>query len=159
MAHPTKIELMQRQAVLQGELNKLTALIDGMVDGSTRKPEVYDIYYYVDENFDVAAHTWVDNIIDNSLFSVGNVFLEEAAAKKEANHRALYMKLKRLAGGYKFKCGVMNWQIWYTPETDTIDVMASMGAKCAGGIYFESEEKAFAAVNEIGEKNIKAFFQ
>jgi len=145
---------MKKQEAL-AKIEELKAFIEAI---DAKPKTVWDLEeddeYYVASYYGVVnCNIWDDDKVDIKNRSLGSVFLTEQEAKDEVRRREIYTKLKRLAGGYEWKVGVENYYI--ATHYPRILVNCSDLFKHIGQVYFETNEAAQAAIDEIGEDDLK----
>ena len=118
-----------------------------------------DTYYFINPNGGVYSCRWVADEQDLSRRERGNVFLTEKEAEFELERRkceAIMLKYGRRT----FKYEQNNYLIRFD-NTDNInkkvDVEVWQICQFQGSIYFDTEELAQTAMNEIGKERLKKY--
>lgn len=115
-----------------------------------------DKYCYITALGDINYITWVGDGLDLKTRETGNAVLTIKEAELELERRkceAIMLKYGRRT----FKCRQDNWNIKYEPGVDRIDTSVWSGNQYQGTIYFDTEELARKAINEIGEERFKKY--
>lgn len=98
--------------------------------------------------------TWEYNLFDVEMRKVGNVFLTRTEAERDIERRKVETLLLKHGGRRWFKDGVANWLIILAEEEDRLIWFIEI-KPIQGVIYFDTEEQARKAIDEIGEERIR----
>lgn len=115
-----------------------------------------DIYYFIETNGGVYSCYWLADVNDLCRIEFGNVFLTKEEAEFELGRRkceAIMLKYGRRT----FKYGKRNYFIAIFGKRMTIDSAFYHYVYYQGTIYFDTEELARKAINEIGEERLKKY--
>ena len=115
-----------------------------------------DIYYFINPNGGVYSCRWVADEQDLSRRENGNAFLTYDEAKFELERRkceAIMLKYGRRT----FKYGKHNHFIVIFDERMIIESSFNLQIIYQGTIYFDTEELAQKAIDEIGEERLKKY--
>lgn len=117
----------------------------------------YDVYYYIDDDYSkVNSCDWLEDKIDLSRRKCGNAFLTEEKANFDIERRkceAIMLKYGRRT----FKYEQNNFIIKYDHRNDCIDIAFWREIQHQGIIYYDTEELAKIAINEIGVERLKKY--
>lgn len=92
--------------------------------------------------------------------NAGDVFLTEGACDKEIERRNVETLLLKHGGRRHFEAGVLNHCLWLDVEKGRLEIAKEYDFYTQGAIYFDTEEQAQAAIEEIGKERIeKALFE
>lgn len=86
---------------------------------------------------------------------VGNIFLDQYEAEKDIERRKVETLLLKYGGRRWFKSGKENWFISFDCSSGLFKSLYTIREHRTGVIYFDTEEQAEKAINEIGEERIK----
>lgn len=115
-----------------------------------------DKYYHVSSNFGVLPSVWYNDAPSNLRRILGTAFLTEKEAEFELGRRkceAIMLKY----GRRNFKYGEYNYFIVIPDNRMIIDTYFNCYLNQQGNIYFDTEELAKKAINEIGEERLKKY--
>ena len=118
--------------------------------------EKEDIYYFINPNGGVYSCRWVADEQDLSRREIGNVFLtkEEAEFEREKNKcESIMLKYGRRT----FKYEDDNYFIRLAYDNKKVFVEVWRTCQFQGSIYFDKEELAKKAIDEIGEERLKKY--
>lgn len=118
--------------------------------------EKEDIYYFINPNGGVYSCRWVAYEQDLSRREIGNVFLTKEEAQFEQERRkceAIMLKYGRKT----FKPGCDNYFILFNNDNKQTIVDFWRFSQYQGNIYFDTEELAQKAIDEIGEERLKKY--
>lgn len=117
----------------------------------------HDVYYYIDDDYSkVNSCDWLEDKIDLSRRKCGNAFLTEEEAEFELERRkceAIMLKY----GRRKFKYEDDNYFIRFDNDDEQAFVDVWRLNQFQGIIYFDTEELAQKAIDEIGEERLKKY--
>lgn len=121
-----------------------------------QKPDNGEYYYYINHYGEVYCVLWFDNDIDNESLSIGNIFKTREEAQFMIEKLKVIHELETL--GRPFKYGRDNYYIALDEENNKILFYhnykhQSKYCNC----YFDNEEEAQQAIEEIGEDRIKKY--
>ena len=129
--------------------NILTDWFEEIKEPTRWKPEMHQVYRYINTDSSVSGSTWTDDYFDDGRFEIGNCFQTEEEAKRAAEY------LKALAvvrgdGTSKFIKGIDNWSVHYYAPHNCLDV--SDNSYCIrNGIfglpYFATREDAQRSID------------
>ena len=115
-----------------------------------------DSYYYLDSSGNVVCTYWGGCPDDEMTIAFGNVFLTKEEAEFELERRkceAIMLKYGRRT----FKYGKHNCFIVIFDKRMIIESAFNFNIYYQGTIYFDTEELAQKAIDEIGEERLKKY--
>ena len=115
-----------------------------------------DIYYFIVTNGGVYSCCWLADVNDLCRREFGNVFLTEEEAEFELERRkceAIMLKYGRRT----FKYGKHNYFIVIFDKKMIIEKSFNFHIYYQGTIYFDTEELAQKAIDEIGKERLKKY--
>ena len=115
-----------------------------------------DSYHYLDSNGNVGHTYWDGRTNDEMTIAFGNVFLTKEEAEFELERRrceAIMLKYGRRTFKYKDD----NYFIRFNNSDEKVEVGFWSVYQFQGTIYFDTEELAQKAINEIGEERLKKY--
>lgn len=115
-----------------------------------------DTYYFINSNGAVYACRWVADEEDLSRREFGNAFLTKEEAEFELERRkceAIMLKYGRRT----FKYNKDNYSLRINNSDEKVEVEVWSIYQFQGSIYFDTEELAKRAINEIGEERLKKY--
>jgi len=118
-------------------------------------PQIGDMYWAVISTGRVTAEKWANTAVDQDRLSIGNIFRTEADAEREVKAHKLLAELRRQPGRKAFVYGDINWGISVQEGsvTATWHMIANGSWQSIG---FSAEQHVLAAVEAVGEDNIRA---
>ena len=103
---------------------------------------------------------WRDDEEDKLSRAMGYVFLTEEEANREVERRKVEALLLKYGGRRWFKAGKENWFIAFNRSEGLFKSFYTIKDQRQGTIYFDTEEQAQKAIEQIGEgKIIKTLFE
>ena len=84
------------------------------------KPEMHQVYRYINTDSSVSGSTWTDDYFDDGRFEIGNCF----QTKEEAERVVEYLKAIATVRGdatSKFVKGERNWYVYYDTNLNSIN--------------------------------------
>lgn len=123
----------------------------------------YGAYYYITPCGDVTYSFDSMCLYDEQCYKLGNYFKTKEEAEFARKKRLIYQQLKDYALGHNTEeidwnnLSQFRWFIKYDNNCEIIRYCWTRFLNCMNQIYFTSEEIARAAVEEIGEDNIKKY--
>lgn len=115
-----------------------------------------DRYWYINTINNINYDTWTKDAWDLTVRESGNLFLTYDEAKFELERRkceAIMLKYGRRT----FKYGKRNYFIVIFDERMIIESSFNLQIIYQGTIYFDTEELARKAIDEIGEERLKKY--
>ena len=115
-----------------------------------------DTYYYVPSSGGINEDSWDDHQVDKGRLSFGNVFKTQEEAEFVAEKLKVIHELEAL--GSQFDRGFRNYYLafdYYNKEI-FINFQSNLNP-CFFNTFFNSEEDAQKAVDEIGEYRINKY--
>ena len=114
------------------------------------KPEMHQIYRYINSDSYVYGNSWADDYFDNGRFEIGNCF----QTKEEAERVVEYLKALAVVRGdatSKFTKDRSNWYVYY--DTNLNSLMSSISCSMLdNGIfglpYFATREDAQKSIEQ-----------
>lgn len=119
------------------------------------KPNVGEDYWRVSAGGDVYKAEWDNDKFDNNLFNHTDIFPAEEQAEFDRESKRIRRELMKY--GKNFVPGHDNWAFNYNYRDRIIGYWNSKYSCHPFAIYFESEEMAKKAVEEVGEDRIKKY--
>jgi len=98
---------------------------------------------------------WEDTVFDEEMRSAGNVFLTKEEAEKDIERRKVETLLLKYGGRRWIKQNGENWNIELRFANNGLLKNCAIRYLIQGTIYFDTEEQAQKAIDEIGEERIK----
>ena len=112
-----------------------------------------DRYFVLYHDGDMADYKWKgDTSLGACYRDYGNIFLTRDEAEKDVERRKVETLLLKYGGRRWFKDGVENWLIVLMEDRLTWFIY---NESIQGVIYFDTEEQAEKAIEEIGKERIK----
>ena len=115
-----------------------------------------DAYYFIETNGGVYSCYWLADVNDLCRIEFGNVFLTKEEAEFELERRkceAIMLKYGRRT----FKPRDFNYLIQFDNDDKQVFVDFWRLNQFQGSIYFDTEELAQKAIDEIGEERLKKY--
>ena len=114
-----------------------------------------DVYWSISPAGCVFKEVWENDFACRLKRRLFNAFLTKEEAKFEIKRREVYAKVKKYAR--PFNLGGENWTPYWSRSRESI------GWNCSGYIqeaqlYFENEEQAKQAIDEVGEDDFKKYY-
>lgn len=119
------------------------------------KPKVGEECWRVSVGGDVYNLEWENDEFDNNVFNHTDIFPSEEQAEFERERKRIRRELMKY--GKNFVPNQYNWAIYYNYRDKAIGYWFSTLCFHPFDIYFESEEMAEKAVEEVGEDRIKRY--
>lgn len=123
----------------------------------------YSAYYYITPCGDITHGFDSMRLYDEQCYKLANYFKTKEEAEFARKKRLIYQQLKDYALGHNTEeidwnnLSQFRWFIKYDNKCEIIRYCWTRFLNCMNQIYFTSEEIARAAVEEIGEDNIKKY--
>lgn len=130
--------------------NILTDWFEEVRESTRWKPEMHQVYRYINTNSSVSGSTWTDDYFDNGRFEIGNCF----QTKEEAERVVKYLKALAVVRGdatKKFVKGENNWYVYYDTDSNSIhsSISCSMLDNGIFGLpYFATKEDAQRSIEQ-----------
>lgn len=115
-----------------------------------------DSYYYLDSSGNVGHTYWDGRTDDEMTIAFGNVFLTKEEAEFELERRKCETIMLKY-GRRTFKYEDDNYFIRFDNESEKVFVEVWRLNQFQGSIYFDTEELAQEAIDEIGEERLKKY--
>jgi hypothetical protein len=150
----SKTKELKQIAQLEEELAKLRAIVEkeNKVIEGLFEPEESENYYVLSSEGEILEYVnTFQSTTDNSL-EIGNSFSSKEAAEIEKKKRIVTAKLKKLAGGHKYKVGESNYRLHYDRDIKMWVCWHNYCYQQPHTIYFETEEEVNAAIKELGDE-------
>ena len=115
-----------------------------------------DGYWYINTINNISYDTWTKDAWDLTVRESGNLFLTKEEAEFELERRkceAIMLKYGRRT----FKYNQYNYLIRFNNNNKKVLVEAWRTCQFQGTIYFDTEELAQTAMNEIGKERLKKY--
>lgn len=114
----------------------------------------YDTYFCVNSSQgNWFKSVWTNGKIDKNRLEMGALFLTREDAEKDIERRKIEALLLKYGGRRWFKENGENYYIYY--DMDIIDCTNTYEICYQGSIYFDTEEQAEKAIDQIGADRIK----
>lgn len=125
------------------------------------KPTVGERFYFISTYGILDYRTWYDDVPCTNLFEIGNVFPTLEAAEEELTRRKMLTKWERLSiesGEDENPLDSTNghWSVCYNHLTKKLNFSAVVHCKYEE-VYFPTKESLLAAIEELGEDNVKRY--
>lgn len=136
--------------------NKLKELLVKPKPKTVWDLENRDTYYFIETNGGVYSCNWLADVNDLCRIEFGNVFLTKEEAEFELERRkceAIMLKYGRRT----FKPSDSNYIIQFDNDDKQAFVDFWRLNQFQGTIYFDTEELARKAIDEIGEERLKKY--
>ncbi len=104
--------------------NILTDWFDEIKESTRWKPEMHQVYCYVNSDGYVYGTTWTDDYFDNGRFEIGNCF----QTKEEAEQVVEYLNALAIVRGdatSKFVKSGDNWYVYYDTNLNSLMISIS----------------------------------
>ena len=142
-------------------MQKGEMLVVGKLIYESEKPKTVwelkdgDKYDSIDSDGFIRRFRWYGSDVDYAIRLQGNAFMTKEEAEFEKKRREVYTKIKKHAR--PFNHGGENWTPYWSRNRESI------GWNCSGYIqeaqlYFENEEQAKQAIDEVGEEDFKKYY-
>ena len=140
-------ELKEIKKEIQKEENK---------NNGVWKPKAHEMCYSIDDAGNICEWYWLDSREDDEAsLAIGNVFRTREEAEFELERLKVIQELKQFSR--PFKRGKKNYNIYYSSGDGELDISTHINALHAD-IYFETEEKAWDAIDVVGVDRIKKYY-
>lgn len=113
-------------------------------------------YYYINAIGDICKTFLLGNDFDEAKIEFGNAFLTEEEAEFELERKNCEDIMLKY-GRRTFKYEQNNFCIKYDHRNDCIGIEYWIEIQYQGNIYYDTEELAKRAFNEIGEERLKKY--
>lgn len=113
-------------------------------------------YYYINALGDICKTFLLGNEFDEARIEFCNAFLTEEEAKIESEMKKCENIMLKY-GRRTFKYEQNNFIIKYDHRSDCIDIAFWKESQYQGSIYYDTEELAKIAINEIGVERLKKY--
>lgn len=125
------------------------------------KPEMNEKYWAVIIDGSIVFHLWKNDYFDNGVYNIGNCFRTEEEAKEEVTRLKMLKRWKDLSidSGEEDNPWDGNTTHWYVfvSSYDKQICLGLVSGVCDANIFFPTKEACEAAVNELGEDNVKKY--
>jgi len=147
-------DLEKNAADLQAKLDEMNKTITKMKaqPSGLWKPAIGEGYYYIGCDGFISVMKNDGTIFDKDIISMGNAYRTQEEAERARDKRVVTQRLRELAGGYRFKAGVTNWELYYHTVNNSWQLGTIISGFRAGNVYFRSDEEALVALNELGSR-------
>jgi len=147
-------DLEKNAADLQAKLDEMKATITKMKAQPSGfwKPAIGDSYYQVVSDGGVFLNHHNGTKTDYAIIKQGNAYRTHEEAERARYKQEVTQRLRELAGGYRFKAGVTNWELYYHTVNNSWQLGTIISGFRAGNVYFRSDEEALVALNELGSR-------
>ena len=136
------------------EQKELEKMVDELKGAEKVWPQDGDKYYFVTVDGDIILDTWEGGSYDNDIKAVGNCYRTKEEAEFEIERRKVMTEFKKFARD--FVAGDWNYCIVWDFYADELYVDYRNKLK-SNNLYFESEEKAWEAIEVVGEDRVKKY--
>ncbi len=123
------------------------------------KPSLDERYYYTSGSGQILREKWIDTVIDNNRYAIGNCFKTYEEAEFAQERLKVLAELKEFAeqdgaewGGY-----TEHYYIYYDFDEHFVDTCWTKESACAE-LYFAAEKDADLAIEAVGEDRIKKYY-
>lgn len=113
-------------------------------------------YYYINAIGDICKTFRIGNDFDEARIEFGNAFLTEEEAEFELQRKNCEDIMLKY-GRRTFKYNQNNFSIKYDHHNNYIGIAYWTERQYQGNIYYDTEELAKRAINEIGEERLKKY--
>lgn len=155
----TKKELQEQLTKQEAEIAKLREQIEAMPEDKPKgrfKPEVTEVYWFHDTYGNVHNNSWDDDHLDEGRHSMGNCYSTEEEAQLVSDRQKLITELRDFAnfepnwgnGGQK------KYSLFFNNSTDEWKIMFYVQNNFLSPVWFESEDRAEAAIGIFGEERL-----
>ena len=130
--------------------NILTDWFEEIKESTRWKPEIHQVYRYINTDSSVSGSTWTDDYFDDGRFEIGNCFKTEEEAKKAVE----YLKALAIVRGnstVKFTKGKSNYYVVYNSTYNCLDVSDNcylIKNGIFGLPYFATEDDARRSIEQ-----------
>ena len=105
---------------LEKNPNILTDWFEEIKESTRWKPEMHQIYRYINSDSYVYGNSWVDDYFDNGRFEIGNCFQTGEEAEKVVEYLKALATVRGDATS-KFVKGERNWYVYYDTNLNSIN--------------------------------------
>lgn len=139
------------------QLEELKAKIEELEDETDNrwKLKTGEDYWWVDVDGELYKDKWDNGEFDNNLFNHTDIFPTEEQAIFDRESKRIRRELMKY--GKNFVPNQCNRAIYYNYQDKAIGYWTSTLCFHPFDIYFESEEMAKKAIEEVGEDRIKKY--
>ncbi|MDK7187948.1 hypothetical protein [Facklamia hominis] len=139
------------------KLEEIKAKIEELEDETDNrwKPKMGEDYWWVDAYGDVCGDRWSNFDFEKDIFNHTDVFPTEEEAYLDKERKQIRRELMKYSR--TFVPGTINWAFNYDYQDKKIRYWNSIYSCDLFVIYFESQEMAEKAVEEVGEDRIKKY--
>ena len=113
-------------------------------------------YYYINAIGDICKTFRIGNDFDEARIEFGNAFLTEEEAEFELERKNCEDIMLKY-GRRTFKYDQNNFSIKYDHRNNYIGIACWIERQYQGNIYYDTEELAKRAINEIGKERLKKY--
>ena len=121
------------------------------------KPQIGEHYYYVDNDGSVGQSRWDDDGFDNARYALGIVAKTEEECEFIHKKMIVTKQLQDYADEHNGTDRLAVYHIGWDFDDEKVIVRSYFGYKFVG-VTFSRGEIALAAVEAIGEKNVKKYY-
>lgn len=146
-------ELKQQVSYILKRINELET--QGDETDNRWKPKENEDYFLVGSNAFIFKNKWYNHDLDNDTFDHTDIFPTEEQAEFDSERKRIRRELMKY--GKNFVPGHDNWAFNYNYRDRIIGYWNSKYSCHPFAIYFESEEIAEKAVEEVGSERIKKY--
>lgn len=118
--------------------------------------EIGETYYFINAIGDICKTVLLGNDFDEARIEFRNAFLTEEEAEFELQRKKCENIMLKY-GRRTFKYEQNNFIIKYDHRNDCIDISFWKESQYQGIIYYDTEELAKIAINEIGVERLKKY--
>lgn len=115
-----------------------------------------DTYYCIFSDGDIVDHCWKDLLIHKDRLSIGNAFKTEEEAEFVAEKLKVLHELESLGRPFDYGWSNYYFAFDYYNEEISIDFKSDRN-HCFFSCFFNSEEEAIQAIEQIGKDRIKKY--
>lgn len=151
-----KNEYLQKLEEIKAKIEELKQEYELEEETDNRwKPRLGEDYWWVDIDGIVYRDRWDNVAVDNAAFNHSDIFPTEQQAEFDSERKRIRRELMKY--GRTFDPSVRNWKFSYNYPDKTIYYLKLKYLRDPFAIYFESQEMAKKAVEEVGADRIKKY--
>lgn len=135
---------------LENNPNILTDWFEEIKEPTRWKPEMHQVYRYINTDSSISGSTWTDDYFDDGRFEIGNCFKTEEEAKQVVE----YLKALAVVRGdatTRFVKSRDNWYVYYDTDSNSLESSISRSMLDNGifGLpYFATREDAKRSIEQ-----------
>ena len=133
-------------------LKKRIAELEELAKEEREFPKMGDIYWRIDDRGSVDNCMYNNYYTDNHRQAIGNFFKTKKQTEFAVEKLKVEAELRKFSR--PFECGEINRYIFLDTNSGCLNLAGLSYSQYQGTIYFESEDKAYDAIESVGEDRI-----